>query len=69
MKDRPLVRALKRSVECLGSQKAVGDAAGVDQATVSRWLAGRIGWIPYDIGIHLERATNGQVHRKEFYPS
>ena len=68
-KAAPFVKALRKSVVVLGSQRAAGEATGVDQATISRWLSGKIGWIPYTLPIDLEKATNGQVQAREFYPS
>lgn len=60
------VTALRRAVEILGSQTAVGQAVGVDQATVSRWLAGRVGWTPFDLPRRIEEATEGRVKAREF---
>ncbi len=65
----PFVKALRRSVELLGSQAATGKVVGVDQATISRWLAGRVSWIPYHLPAALEKATQGEVKAREFYPS
>ena len=63
------VKALRRSVKLLGSQEATGKAVGVDQATISRWLSGKVGWIPYHMPIAIEKATGGEVKATEFYPS
>ena len=62
------VDALKRSVDILGSQAAVASAVGVNQSTISRWLQGKVDWIPYDLPYDLESATLGKVNHGEFYP-
>jgi len=68
MNKNPFVEALRKSVEILGSQAAAARAVGVNQATISRWLAGRVQWAPHDLPASLERATEGKVKAKEFYP-
>lgn len=61
--------ALKLVVEAYGSQEATGDALGVDQSTVSRWLT-QSKQMPAPYVLVAERDTGVSRHdlRPDIYP-
>ncbi|WP_186267795.1 transcriptional regulator [Burkholderia gladioli] len=57
---------LKRAIEILGSQEALGAAIGVTQQTISYWL--KTGIIRPEHCIAIEAATQGLVSRCDLRP-
>lgn len=65
--DNRELSPLERAILFSGSQRALGRAIGVSQATIANWLRLRNG-IPSRIEycIAIEKATGGKVKAREF---
>lgn len=62
------MNAIEKSCTYLGSQKALADALGVTPATVNQWINGHRP-VPVERCPEIERATSGQVTRRDLRPS
>ena len=62
-----MTEAIKKAVGILGGQKALADALGVKQPTVSQWVSGKKK-VPLTRLRGIEDATCGLVTRKELRP-
>ncbi|HAI34889.1 MAG TPA: hypothetical protein DEQ58_03940 [Alcanivorax sp.] len=54
-------------VKHFGTQKAAGEALGVDQSTVSGWVRGAFKMSP-SIAVRAERATDRRFTRRDLCP-
>lgn len=54
-------------VKHFGTQKAAGEALGVDQSTVSGWVRGAFRMSP-GIAVRAEKATDGLFSRRDLCP-
>lgn len=61
------MNAIEKSCASLGSQKALANAIGVTQATVSQWVHGRRP-IPAERCPEIERLTAGAVRCEDLRP-
>lgn len=61
------IEALKRAVVIVGSQRALAEAIGAKQTTVSSWLLRGSGVSPR-FCIPVEQATAGQITRHQLRP-
>ena len=62
--------ALQKAIDIVGGQTALAKAIGGDiqQPHVWNWLNRSNGIPPHEYCASIEKATNGQVTRKDFYP-
>lgn len=62
------MEAVRKAVECLGSQAALAAALNVTQPTVSEWARGERP-VPIPRCLAIEVATGGKVSRMELRPN
>ena len=65
--ELPVVIALRRAIEAVGSQDKLAALTGIPQGTISRWLSGTVKRLPYDAPAKIEAATNRKVKAREFW--
>lgn len=66
LKNARCMAALDRALQLLGSQRRFADAVGLRSASVSCWK--KIGRVPAERCVAIERITNGQVTRYDLRP-
>lgn len=57
---------MERAIKLAGSEKKLGDAAGVSQNAI--WSAKRAGRVSAELAVGIERATGGEVSRVDLRP-
>lgn len=61
------IKALRRAVGILGTQKALADRLGKSQAHISKWL-NRDKKVPAEVCADIEAATGGAVTCEQLRP-
>lgn len=58
--------AIQRAVACIGGQSALARALGLKPQAVQRWC--RVGTVPAERVLQVERLVDGKVTRHELRP-
>jgi DNA-binding transcriptional regulator YdaS (Cro superfamily) len=65
--DKQIISSVKRAIALFGSEELLAKSAGVSQPAINK--AKRTGKIGVKVALGIHRATDGEVHFIDFFPS